>query len=208
MSRCPHCNAPLAIPLACAACGRLVAAERELSPFETFGIEPRFDVDASALQRTLLRGSRAMHPDFFGAESPEIRALAEENSARWNAAFDVLSDDVQRADWIVAFLGGPEPSAERQMPQAFLVEALDWSETLDDARRAPNSAAPTLTQLATLLQDRRRQTLASIRAHLVPLPAHGAPALRDVRRDLNAIRYFDRALSEIETLGLARPSVR
>lgn len=182
--------------------------ERELSPFETFGLTPRYDVDSAELQHTLLRGSRAMHPDFFGAESPEIRALAEENSARWNAAFEILSDDVQRADWLVAFLAGPEPSAERQMPQAFLMEALDWNETLDDARRTPAASVNTLSALKATLADRRRRTLGSIRARLVPLPERGAPELRDVRRDLNAIRYFDRALSEIETLGLARPSVR
>lgn len=206
MTRCPHCNVPLELPLACAACGRLVAPTRDLTPFEVFGLEPRYDVDPAELSRTLLRSTRAMHPDYFGTQAPDVRALAEENSARLNEAFDLLSDDARRADWLVAFLGGPEPSSERQMPQAFLMEALDWSETLEDARRAPSADSSALDALETTLNGRRGETLASIRGRLVPLPAHGAPVLRDVRRDLNALRYFDRALSDIESLRLARPA--
>jgi hypothetical protein len=43
---------------------------------------------------------------------------------------------------------------------------------------------------------------------LTPLPAPGSPALKRVRSELNAVRYIDRALSEIGTLRLERASQR
>lgn len=210
MSRCSHCADELETPLGCTSCGRLVELEGEISPFELFGWPLSDEIDARELHKRFLRFSRLTHPDFFAAESAATRALAERNSARLNEAREILSDDVRRADWLVRHLGGPDENDERQMPKAFLLEVLEWNEILEEAKHA-EPGAPVLAQIDELEQElraNRAETIDAIHAKLAPLPERGSAALRDVRRDLNAVRYVDRALGEIEARRLARPAAR
>lgn len=209
MSRCPHCTAELETPLVCVACGRLLEPGPDVAPFAIFGFEPSADVDARELKKRLLRFSRRMHPDFFAQEIEGVRALAEQNSARINEAHEILSDDARRIDWLVRHLGGPDENDERQMPKEFLLEVLEWNEVLEAARQAGAGASTSqLDELEQELRAERAVTLDSIHAKLVPLPPPQAPVLREVRRDLNAVRYLDRALGEIESQRLARPATR
>ncbi|MCB9916228.1 MAG: DnaJ domain-containing protein [Planctomycetes bacterium] len=202
---CPHCEAPLETPLVCTSCKALRRPAGVPTPYQALGVELRFDVDDDELERHLLRFSRLLHPDFFATAEPAERELAEENSACLNRAYEVLSDPVARADWLLAHLEGPSEQQERQMPQAFLMEVLEWNETLEAARdSAPGSPErEALPAFAERLRGERAELLATIAAKLTPLPAAGAPALLEVRRDLNAVRYVDRALSELERLRLA-----
>jgi DnaJ-domain-containing protein 1 len=149
-----------------------------------------------------------VHPDFFGTAEESVRALAESNSARLNEAWSILFDDVARADWLVRHLGGPDEQTERAMPPEFLAEVLEWNETLEEARSDPTAAAPALAALARDLQARRAESLGALEQILVPLPPQGARQLERARRELNAVRYVDRALSEIEKLRLASSHAR
>ena len=76
-------------------------------------------------------------------------------------------------------LGGPAENEQRQMPQAFLMEVMEWNETLEAAREsAPGSAARSgLPALEASLREQRESVLAELHRLLVPLPARGAPAL-------------------------------
>lgn len=208
MNRCPNCQAELETPLCCATCAVPLEVADDATPFALLGVAPAFVVDVADLRRRLLRTSRQIHPDFFGAASPELRALAEKNSARLNRAFDVLADDAARADWIVTSLGGPDEVAERAMPQSFLMEVLDWNEILEEARATRGTPDPRLTALRTTLDEKRRDSMDAVRALLDPLPARGSPNLKRARQELNAVRYVDRALREIEVLRLAQSATR
>jgi molecular chaperone HscB len=207
MSRCPHCAAELETPLGCTACGRLLDPGPAVTPFAILGFEPSDEVDARELRKRFLRFGRLAHPDFFARESADVRALAEQSSARINEAHDILADDARRADWLVRDLGGPDENDERQMPKEFLLEVLEWNEVLEAARHAGASAsASQLDELEQELRAQRAVTIDSVRSKLAPLPPPHAPVLREVRRDLNAVRYLDRALGDIETLRLSRPA--
>ena len=175
-----------------------------VDPFEVFGLEVVYDLEAPALRKRLLSLSRRMHPDFFGDASAEERELAERNTAELNAAHRVLSDDVQRANLLVGRQGGPDEEAERQMPKAFLMEVLEWNETLEEARgSAPGSPERAkLDSLETELGQQRDATLARVAKLLTPLPDPASPILTDARRELNAIRYLDRALNTLSELRL------
>ncbi len=208
MRACPHCAAELESPLACAACGRLLDVPEATSPFEILGLAPKHALDAGELRKRLLRLGRLVHPDFFGAAGAPERARAERNSALLNRAHELLADEFRRASWLVGALGGPDELQERAMPPAFLAEVLEWNETLEAARSAGAAATPELEALEGTLRTERARTLASVAAALDPLPEHGAERLRTLRSQLNAVRYIDRALSEIEALRLARASVR
>ncbi|MEE8467977.1 MAG: iron-sulfur cluster co-chaperone HscB C-terminal domain-containing protein [Planctomycetota bacterium] len=212
MSECPSCGVELETPLGCTACGSLFELDGQPSPFEIFGLEPSWVIDATELRRRLLRFSRIVHPDYFGQATPQERERAETSSALLNSAHEVLVDAVRRADWLVAALGGPSEADERQMPQEFLIEVLEWNETLEEARDAgtgSGSAARTgLQQLQDELEQRRGTTLRELGEVLEPLPESSDPVLSRARRLLNAIRYLDRALEQIRALRLEDPSPR
>lgn len=203
MSACPRCGAPLEALTGCAACGTVLEVRADATPFELLGLETLYDVDARELRKRHLRASRGVHPDFFGGAPVEVRAQAERNAALLNGALETLGDDARRADWLVQHLGGPDEIAERAMPQAFLMEVLEWNEVLEEARAAASFDA----RLAGLERDLRAQrtaALAAIARLLTPLPVPGAPALRTARQQLNVLRYVDRALADIEAQRLSK----
>lgn len=205
---CPRCAAPLSTPLLCESCGALLEADGASSPFELLGTEARFRIDPSAVRKRLLALSRRMHPDFFDAADAPTRALAERNTAELNAAYEVLTDDFRRADWLVRHLRGPSETEERQMPREFLAEVLEWNEAVEAAREsAPGSPARTaLVELGRSLATEHAGQIEALGALLTPLPPAGSPALTEARRRLNAVRYLDRTLHEIGELRLAQAS--
>ncbi len=198
---CSSCGTKLTTPLACEACGVLLDAPDGLTPFAALGLEPSFDLDAKVLRKTLLRLSRATHPDFYSNAEDDVRARAERNSAELNAAHELLADAYRRADWLVASLDGPSQTEERQMPQAFLMEVMEWNEAIEEARSG--GSVESLSTLESELRGARNASMKSVQEALTPLPPRGSDDLVEARRSLNAVRYLDRALHEIAELRLA-----
>lgn len=163
-------------------------------------------VDGADLKRRLLRFSRLVHPDYFAARDSNLREAAERASAELNAAHALLADEAARADWLVRAAGGPDERVERALPQAFLMEVLEWNETLEAARATPlqPAAHAALAPLDAQLSARRRRVLDGLHELLTPLPAAGDPRWLLARRELNAERYLDRTLREIAALRVAQ----
>ncbi len=207
MDPCPQCGAAPTSPLACSACGALLDPPADTDPWALFGLEPGPSVDGERLRKELRRVSRLVHPDFHGSDAAN-RDLAERNSARLNEAYEVLRDDYARADRLVRLLGGPDEQAERQMPQAFLMEVLEWNEAVEEARDAAPGSPPraALDALSDDLQARREASLAELVVGLEGLPPADNPGLperlTEARKLLNALRYLDRTLADIRELRL------
>ncbi len=210
MKVCPGCGEQLETPLACASCGLLIGPTSDLTPFEVLALEPAFCLDAALAKKRLLELSRRMHPDYFGGAGEAQRVLAERCSAVLNQAYETLADDIERADFLVRWLGGPAEGELRDMPREFLTEVLEWNEALEEARAsAPGSRERArLDPLRAELESARIGALQRLAGLLVPLPARGAPALVTARRELNALRYLSRALDQIEALRLAQAASR
>lgn len=210
MTNCPQCQSPLESPLACAACGSLFRVDRSATPFEVLGLPVELAIDRAELDRRRSRVGRLVHPDFFATRPREERELAEENSARLNEAYATLADDVARAEWIVEHLGGPSADDEREMPRAFLMEVLEWNEALEDVSKGERTpdAMQRLDALRSEIARGRAERLASVARLLVPTPRPASPGLKLVRQELNALRYLERALAEIEALRAGNPAHR
>jgi len=204
MDPCSNCQSRLETPLVCHSCHQLVPVDRAPNPYVAFGLPLAFDVDKDALRKKQLQLTRLMHPDFFGGQNAVLRALAERNTAELNHAYELLKDDAARADWLVRELGGPKEEDVREMPREFLLEVLEWSETLAEARGTDpkSSERARLAPLRNELVGRRAEILERVTGALDPLPEPESPALATIRRDLNAVRYIDRALSDIAELVL------
>ncbi len=207
MSDCSRCTAHLETPLGCGGCGVVLDPVDEPGPFQIFGIDPTGEVDPAELKRRLRRFSRIVHPDFHSADQGQ-RLRAERASARLNHAYKVLLDPFLRADWIVHRLDGPSEKEERQMPQAFLMEVLEWNEALEEAAAAPKrpETLAQLDQLQRSLHDEHDRILLEVDAALRPLPERGSSKLREIRRQLNAVRYLSRALYRIRELRYGLPT--
>ena len=203
MTDCSECGEQLTSLIVCEACGVLATVPSGASPFEVFGVPAEYDLDVGALRKRLLKLTRFTHPDFHGTRGEAAVQLAEANTAHINEAFAVLSDNLTRADWLVRSLGGPTEQDERQMPQAFLMEVLEWNEILEEARSGDlqESERNRLESLGADLRETRDTSLQQIADQLTPLPQEGAANLTEVRRTLNALRYLDRALGELQEIG-------
>ena len=193
---CSACGAPLESPLACQVCHALQDPFDEPTPHEVFGLAPALRIDERQLERKLMKLSRSLHPDFFATAAPEIRELAERNSARLNDAYRLLTDSVAHTDWWIEHLGGPSEKDERQMPTEFLMEVLEWNETIDEADGAEDRAAQ-LAPLGAELASQRSRVLNQLADEFGSLPEPPADLVA-ARKKLNAVRYLDRALARIE----------
>lgn len=194
-NRCPSCSAGFKTPLACGSCGVLMRAVDDRTPFDLLGLDVSMELDVTDLRKRLRRFTKLVHPDYFATASPEQRDLAEGHNARLNEAYRILKSDARRADWIVRHLGGPTEKDLGAMPQEFLMEVMEWNEVLEDSE----PGAPELEELGERLRSERADVLASISAALIPLPPAQDPRLQEVRKDLNALRYLDRALGHIDS---------
>lgn len=206
MSACPDCGAALQTPLVCEGCGALQSTQGNPSPFEVLGLVRGWNVDRAELGRNLLRLTRLTHPDFHGVHGPEARQLAERNTALVNGAYATLNDDVQRAEWLLADMGAPSPDEERQMPQQFLMEVLEWNEVLEEVRA--ENEQDNLSRLEGLRTELQAQRAASLKQLGQRLQAADPGDPRTLRQELNTVRYLDRTLSELDELALEQSSTR
>jgi len=209
MTSCPHCGAELETPLGCGACQVPLELRDTHDPFSLFGLVPSFTLAVEDLRDRHLKFSRWIHPDYFAA-SPELRSLAETNTGLLNGALEALEEPLRRADHIVGSLGGPSDSEVKDMPQVFLMEVLEWNEALEEARAAAagSPARESAFKLKPELDEQRALRIEAITKLLDPLPDPESEALSTARRELNAVRYLDRALGELESLRLIDAEAR
>lgn len=201
---CPSCGADPRSALVCEGCGGFLEPRTPPTPYEVLGLEPAYTLDPAETRKRMLCLSRALHPDFHSLAGDAARRRAEEGTALLNSTFQVLSSDTRRADWLVQHLGGPDEIEERSMPAEFLQEVLEWNEAIEEARASPpdSSERLALAALEERLVEERARGLQELAVLLTPLPARHSPALREVRRQLNSLRYLERALEELGELRL------
>ncbi len=102
----------------------------DLDHFALFGFDRKLVLDSAALDAAFLRLSRECHPDRYAVAEPEIRAVAERNSARVNDAKRVLSDPVRRAEYVLELAGVERPDGEAKCPPDLLMEVFELREKL------------------------------------------------------------------------------
>lgn len=110
--------------------------------FALFGLPERFAIDSAALDHDYRDLLSRVHPDRFAASGAAEQRVALQWATKANEAYRVLRDPLRRAIYLCA-LKGADPANENNtsMPQAFLVEQLEWREALDEARTSDDRAA-------------------------------------------------------------------
>lgn len=132
--------------------------------FELFDVEPRFALDRAALDTRWRALQGEVHPDKFAAEGAAAQRIAMQWAVRVNEAYQRLKDPVKRAAYLCELNGAPvDAESNTAMPTAFLMQQLEWRESLDDAATVAQVEAladevsahlqAALTQLQTTLDQ-------------------------------------------------------
>jgi molecular chaperone HscB len=170
----------------------------DVDHFELFGFDRKLDLDSAKLNEAFLRLSREYHPDRFAVAEPEVRAVAQRNSARVNDAKRVLSDPVARAEYVLRLAGIERPEGEAKCPPDLLMEVFELREKLAE------DPGPELTERVLALfaevNDRLEEQFARHDA------ATDEPArllvLQEIRETLDRRKFLLNLTREVEgTLG-------
>lgn len=153
--------------------------------FERLGLPRRFAVDAVELERAYLEHSRAVHPDFHSRGSAGEQAASETAAAAVNEAYGTLKDPFRRAEHLLALLGGPAASENKEIPPAFLMEMMEVREQIEAAD------ADEKGELEREIRTRYAQVFEGVDR------LFAANDLTGVRKELNAAKYLQGLLRDL-----------
>ncbi len=126
--------------------------------FELFDVPRRFAQDRAALDARWKALQREAHPDRFAGQAGAAQRVAMQWSVRINEAYQRLKDPLRRASYLCELHGAPIRAEDNTaMPAAFLMQQMEWRESLDGAQ---SDAA--LQALADEVQSARVAALARI----------------------------------------------
>src|SRR5262245_16171115 len=101
--------------------------------FELFDIPPRFAQDRGTLDARWKTLQAEVHPDRFADQGAAAQRVAMQWAVRVNEAYQRLKDPLKRAAYLCELHGAPiQAEKNTAMPPEFLVQQLEWRETLDD----------------------------------------------------------------------------
>ncbi|WVW86157.1 Fe-S protein assembly co-chaperone HscB [Kwoniella bestiolae CBS 10118] len=156
--QCPSCSRPIPLPLSpCPSCSTLLPLPSNLShhsmlylsspispssspsgPFDLpreLGHLPAhgYGLDKSDLRSKWVRRQRELHPDKFTSKGDKIVDLARELSGRVNEAYNVLGDELKRAEYILSLHDKATDETDKLDDPMMLAEILEAREELEEA---------------------------------------------------------------------------
>jgi len=175
-------------------------------PFALLDLPRRFEIDREALQAVYLRKSASLHPDRFA--DPIEQAEAAERAAALNRARAVLIDDERRANALLALLGGPGKEQEKDLPDGFLMEIMEIRQTMEEVLATGDTARRRdFEEWAEGERQALLEKIANLFERAAPEDGHPAAAaagsaadpalLREIRIELNALRYIERMIEQL-----------
>lgn len=169
-----------------------------MDPFATLGLEPRFDVDLKAVERTHRELARATHPDRHSDSPPSSRVEALGRSVEINEAFRIVRDPVRRAEALFSRAGilvgeTNEPRATAEL----LMEILERREELEEAKDAGDLAK--VRALGEVMDERAREGELALSSGFAEANGDRAALERMLHR-LGELRFYRRFLEEVSSI--------
>ena len=157
--------------------------------FTLLGLRRAFALDRSQLDAAWKALQAQVHPDRFAAEGGTAQRLAMQWAVRVNEAHQRLKDPLKRAAYLCELGGAPvQAHSNTAMPGDFLMQQMQWRETLEEADRVDE-----VESLSDEVQAQRKARLARV-TQLLDVDANPAQAAQEVR----ALMFIDRLLEEID----------
>ena len=129
--------------------------------FELFHLPQRFAIDMEALDKAYREVQNRVHPDKFTSATDAEKRVAMQWATRANEAYQTLKNPYKRAAYLCE-LNGVDLQIESNtaMPGDFLMQQMEWRESLDDAKATKNIAA--FEVLADEVQSARKAEVVHI----------------------------------------------
>ena len=162
------------------------------SHFDLFDLPAQFALDAAALDHAYRTVQAQVHPDRFAAAGDAQKRIAMQWATRTNEAYQTLRDPLKRATYMLS-LRGVHADAENNtaMEPAFLMQQMEWRESIEDAAAAKNVDA--LDALLTELRDEERMRFDKLGASL------DSGANQAAGEAVRQLMFIERVASEIGT---------
>lgn len=129
--------------------------------FELFHLPQRFSIDMDVLDRAYREVQSQAHPDRFANAGGAEKRVAMQWATRANEAYQTLKHPLKRATYLCELNGVDlQTESNTAMPPAFLMQQMEWRETLEEARAEHKLKA--LEQLETELRGERKQEIAEV----------------------------------------------
>ena len=155
--------------------------------FTLFQLEPAFDIDTAALEQTYRRLAARFHPDRHAAASVFEQKQAMMMASAVNEAYRILKNPIDRAAYLLEqhniHADAPEHTS---FPPEFLMQQMEWRETLEEARAQNNQAA--LRALEADIQAEQNTLLSALQTAFKQTDHHNAANLVRQGRFLNKLR--------------------
>jgi molecular chaperone HscB len=160
--------------------------------FALFQLKPQFKIDRQALESAYLTVQQKVHPDMHAQASDSDKRVSMQLSALANSAYRTLMNPIQRGLYMCSRNGvDPQLETNTAMPANFLMQQMEWRETLDDLRDQPSA----LDQLYKEVEDTRASLLKEVE--------HAIDAANDfdlAAKQLRALLFIDKFSTELEDL--------
>lgn len=154
--------------------------------FKLLGLPERFGIDTALLDERWKQLQREVHPDRFASQGAAAQRVAMQWSVRVNEAYNRLKNPLTRAAYWCELRGVPvKAESNTAMPAAFLMQQMEWRETLEDA-----STEDALLALLDDTRAARRQMLEEL-ARTIDLESNAALAVGQVRALMFVERFAD-----------------
>jgi hypothetical protein len=164
----------------------------ESTPFSRLGLTPSFDLEPGAVERAFLRRIALVHPDHAGDAEPE----GADPVATLTADRDVLLDPERRAGLLLSLLGGPAASQDHALPDGFLFEIMEIRQAMEEELAAEPAAARAKWQAWAM--ERRKEHVETLKPLFTRAAAGESNLLGEIRRTLNAWRYVERMIEQLD----------
>jgi DnaJ-domain-containing protein 1 len=121
---------------------------------------------------------------------------AQQLSAELNAARATLANPESRAEALLSFAGGAPAGSERTLPEGFLSQMMELRESMEVDMASGDARA--LDRWHDYVNERRAHFIAMLSTLFSTPSPLGAEQRREIRMQLNAWRYIERLIEQLE----------
>ena len=120
----------------------MIQSNKLQSYFELFGLESAFNIDLTMLESNYRKIQSESHPDRFVNATSAEKLKSMQMATLANEAYQTLKNPASRAKYLLE-LQDIEAISETNtaMPADFLMQQMEWRETLEDAKAAKDMDA-------------------------------------------------------------------
>ncbi|MFL9927527.1 Fe-S protein assembly co-chaperone HscB [Herbaspirillum lusitanum] len=164
--------------------------------FALFHLPQRFAVDLKALESAYHGVQNQAHPDKFAHAGDAEKRVAMQWATRANEAYQTLKNPLKRARYLCELNGVDlQTESNTSMAPGFLMQQMEWRETLDDAR-----AGKDLTALETLHEELKQARKAEVARIEVLLDADDFTQAAQLVRQLMFLEKFGEEIDSVFSL--------